>query len=90
MFRKAIGVGEYKSVEENTSFWQEDSLDQHSTLNNIGQGLIGNGTTGAANICNILLSEEDNTLLNFNKENSLRYDHDNKDFRKEILSECFP
>lgn len=85
LMQKVEYLVKLRKIDQERNICAEDSLDQHSTLNSIGQGLIGNRTTGAANICNILLSEEDNTLLNFNKENSLRYDHDNRDFRKAIV-----
>lgn len=72
-----------RNIDQERSICAEDTLDQYSTLNNIGQGLIGNRKTGATNISNILLSEEDK-LLNVNKDSSLRYDHDSIVFQKAI------
>lgn len=76
-----------RKIAQERNICAEDSVDKHSTLNKRGQGLIGNRTTGSTNICNILPSEEDNKLLDVNEDNSLRYDHDNKDFRKAIASQ---
>lgn len=73
-----------RKIDQERNICAEGSLDQHSTLNYIGQGLIDNRTTGATNICNILPSEEDDKLLNVNKDTSLRYDHDNRVSQKTI------
>lgn len=73
-----------RKIDKERNICAEGSLDQHSTLNYIGQGLIDNRTTGATNICNILPSEEDDKLLNVNKDTSLRYDHDNRVSQKTI------